>query len=263
MVMMEKLEGIFTKMNTGYTKKETMDKMMKFTGALIGVTALLVSCQKTEMVPGSQKMLTMEVIADSDVETKTAMDSDGKVIWNLDGETLAVFQAADGEISKAVSNEGVSTDGGKTMTFGVSLAENSGAADFGYYALYPGSAHVDTSHEDLDRIKVNLQTIQNPTDISFGTDADILVSKPIDGLQEQPATLSLQFARVVSVGKMTVRNLASGGNVSRIIFTAPGKAVTGNSEISLVTGKASAYVTVQALTMLYLTIQGRKLLQTA
>ena len=47
------------------------------------------------------------------------------------------------QLQKKASKNGVTTDEGATMTFGVSLNSKT-ATSFDYYALYPNSAYVDT-----------------------------------------------------------------------------------------------------------------------
>ena len=80
------------------------------------------------------------------------------------------------------------------------------ADSFGYYALYPNSAYVEKP-TDLAKVKVKLASTQAPTESSFGPSADVLVAKPVTGLREQPKELNLQFARVIAVGKMTIKDL--------------------------------------------------------
>lgn len=207
------------------------------------MAALLASCNKQEevFVP-EEKTVEMTIVASSD-ETKTVLGSDGTVTWSAKGEQLAVIEAAvlnsKSETAKVTSEDGVTTDKGATMTFGVSLSTKT-ANSFGYYALYPNSAYVDTP-SDFTNVKVKLATTQAPTESSFGPSADVLVAKPVTDLTKQPTELNLQFARVIAVGKMTIKNLNTTENVKKVTFTAANKAVTGRSYIDFTTAAGVEY----------------------
>ncbi len=219
-----------------------MKKSVKFLGVVAGMAALLASCNKQENPTGAEgRTIEMTIVAGSD-DTKTVLGSDGTVTWSASGEQLAVMEVAHGTettIAKKASNEGVPSDEGATMTFGVSLNTNT-AESFDYYALYPNSAYVDTP-TNFTKVKVKLASTQAPTESSFGPSADVLVAKPVTGLTEQPTELNLQFARVIAVGKMTIKELNTTENVKKVTFTAAGKAVTGRSYIDLTTADGVEY----------------------
>lgn len=206
------------------------------------MAALLASCNKQEevFIP-EDKTVEMTIVASSD-ETKTVLGGNGTVTWSASGEQLAVMEVANGTeptTAKIASNEGVPSNNGATMTFGVSLTEKK-ADSFDYYALYPNSAYVDTPSE-FTNVKVNLASTQAPTESSFGPSADVLVAKPVTGLSEQPTKLNLQFARVIAVGKMTIKNLGTEEKVKKVTFTAADKAVTGISSIDFTTAAGNEY----------------------
>ena len=96
---------------------------------------------------------------------------------------------------------------------------------------------------DFTNVKVNLASTQAPTEFSFGPSADVLVAKPVTGLTTQPTELNLQFARVIAVGKMAIKNLntTKEEKVKKITFTAAGKAVTGRSYINFTNAKGVEY----------------------
>lgn len=208
------------------------------------MAALLASCNKQEevFVP-EDKTVEMTIVASSD-ETKTVLGSDGTVTWSTSGEKLAVIeQSYVGEtpsVAKATSNEGDTTDEGATMTFGVSLSAKT-ADSYNYYSVYPNSASVSSSNTNVEKFKVELVSTQTPTATSFGPEADILVSKAVIGETAQPTELKLQFARVIAVGKMTIKNLNTTENVKKVTFTAANKAVTGRSYIDLTTAAGVEY----------------------
>ena len=221
-----------------------MKTVNRLLGILLGTTALLFSCTKQEN-PVRQEGNTFEmtIVAGSD-QTRTVLGSDGAVTWSASGEQLAVIEAAisgtETTTAKLTSNDGVTNDEGATMTFGVSMTTNT-ADSFGYYALYPNSACVSNNNTNVEKFKVELVSTQTPTESSFGPSADVLVAKPVTGLTSQPKELNLQFARVISVGKMTIKNLNTKENVKKVTFTAVGKAVTGRSYIDFTTAEGVEY----------------------
>ena len=223
---------------------QTMKTTFRLIGAVATVAALFSSCKKEafneEVKPGTVEMT---IIASADDATRTVLGSDGAVTWAESGETLAVLEnsvtGSKTAVAKKESKAGKTTDGGVTMTFGVSLTAKT-ANSFDYYALYPNSAYVDKP-TDLSQVKVELASTQNPTESSFGPSADVLVAKPETGLSAQPKELNLQFARVIAVGKMTIKELNTTENVKKVTFTAAGKAVTGRSYINFKTAAGVEY----------------------
>ena len=219
-----------------------MKTVNRLFGILLGATALFLSCTKQENpVRQDGNTFEMTIVAGSD-QTRTVLGSDGAVTWSASGEQLAVMEVANGtetKTSKAASKEGVTTDEGTTMSFGVSMPTKT-ADSFDYYALYPNSAYFDTP-SDFTQVKVKLASTQAPTESSFGPSADVLVAKPVTGLTAQPTELNLQFARVIAVGKMTIKNLNTTENVKKVTFTAANKAVTGRSYIDFTTAAGVEY----------------------
>lgn len=222
---------------------QTMKTTFRLIGAVATVAALFSSCKKEafneEVKPGTVEMT---IIAGADDATRTVLGSDGAVTWSASGEQLAVIEVANSTeptTAKVASKDGVTSDNGATMTFEVSLTSKT-ANSFDYYALYPNSAYVDKP-SDFTNVKVNLASTQAPTESSFGPSADVLVAKPVTGLPKQPKELNLQFARVIAVGKMTIKDLNTSENVKKVTFTAAGKAVTGSSYIDFTTAAGVEY----------------------
>ncbi len=221
-----------------------MKSFAKYFGVVAGMAALIVSCNKPEKITMPETdTVEMTIIAGSD-ETKTVLGADGAVTWSTTGEKLAVIeQSYVGEtpsVAKATSKDGVTSDEGATMSFGVELKAKE-ADSFNYYALYPNSAYVSSSNTDVEKFKVALTSTQTPTATSFGPEADILVYKAVIGETAQPTELKLQFARVIAVGKMTIKDLNTTENVKKVTFTAAGKPVTGRSYINLTTAAGVEY----------------------
>ena len=221
-----------------------MKTTFRLIGAVATAAALFSSCKKEafneEVKPGTVEMT---IIAGADDATRTVLGSDGAVTWATSREQLAVIEAAVSgtttTTAKETSEVGVTNDEGATMSFGVSMTAKT-ADSFEYYALYPNSAYVEKP-TDLAKVKVNLASTQAPTESSFGPSADVLVAKPETGLRAQPTELNLQFARVIAVGKMTIKDLNTSENVKKVTFTATGKDVTGSSYIDFTTAAGVEY----------------------
>lgn len=196
-----------------------MKKTVKFFGLAAIASMALVSCQKESLAPASEaKMVEMTVHGGPDALTKTVLQEDGTVLWG-EGEKLVVFQTVGETTTFATSSEGVTTDGGQTMTFGVAFAENPDASAFTYNAVYPASIFITEDNPKVDAIKTNFPSIQKPTATSYDAAADLLIAKPLEAT-EQPSDLLLAFHRVAGIGKMTIKNLASTANVREVVFTA-------------------------------------------
>ena len=126
-----------------------MKTVNRLFGILLGTTALFLSCTKQENpVHQDGNTFEMTIVAGSD-QTRTVLGSDGTVTWSATGEQLVVIEAAvsgtETTIAKETSSDGVTNDGGATMTFGVSMTKKT-ADSFGYYALYPNSACVSNNN---------------------------------------------------------------------------------------------------------------------
>lgn len=199
---------------------------MKKAQVLLGIAAAavvsLVSCQKeSSKTPQENRMVDIVINAGPDAMTKTVLQGDGSVLWG-EGEKLIVLQTVDSNTSAAVSSDGVTNDGGQTMTFGVSFEENTEATSFTYNAVYPASAWTavgDDENTNATALRTIFPATQKPTASSFDAAADLLIAKT-QTVDEQPTSLSLSFQRMVAVGKMTINNLASESNVKEIVFTA-------------------------------------------
>ena len=141
--------------------------------------------------------------------TRTEIGPDNKISWSDTGETLKVLEQVDAEPLKlnALDNDGYTKDptSGKA-SFSVALPVKTGTS-FRYATLHPKAAYVTNSNTNLAAIKFIVPDIQLPTATSFDPDADILVSKTIT-TEAQPTSLSLQFGRIIAIGKMRLTNLA-------------------------------------------------------
>ncbi len=218
-----------------------MKRLFTVLGAAAAAVALLCACSKQEdsVKSGSVQI---NIVAGLDEGTKTILGTDGSVTWATSAEKLEVLQVSktSTEATAKVSSEGITSDEGQTMTFGVSFT-SSEDAPFAYYALYPSSAYVTNDNKDVEKLKVELASGQKPTETSFGAGADLLIAKPVTGLSTQPSTLDFQFARIVAVGKMKIADLNSTENVKSVTFKATGKTLAGRSYFNLSTGLVEEY----------------------
>lgn len=219
-----------------------MKTTFRLIGAVATAAALFSSCKKEafneEVKPGTVEMT---IIAGADDATRTVLGSDGAVTWSAKGETLKVLENnGASNLSSYTSEEGVSNDERKTMSFAVSL-DSKTAETFDYFALYPSTSFVEDTYSDAKRVKVILPAQQSPSATSFDPTSDILVSKPVLGLAKQPTSLKLQFARVVAIGKMNITKLNTEEKVKKVSFTATGKVVNGRSYINLEDASAVQY----------------------
>ena len=200
--------------------------------ALIGIALIFTaSCAKVinveESNPENAKSINITVVASEkpavDTETKTFIDGTS-IKWSSSGEFLRVFEVAspkDGEpvTTPAQSAEGKTDDGGATMSFSVSLTDKSeGYESFDYYAVYPSSAYQSGSL--VNAVTLNTKGAQNPSATNFDPEQDLLIAKKLENGSRQASTLEMRFARVVAIGKMTIKNLNTTDPITKIIFSA-------------------------------------------
>lgn len=234
--------------------------MKKIASFILAAGALIVtaSCAKeinvVDPTPENGKEINITVIASEkpevEAETKTFIDGTS-VKWSASGEKLKVFEVAtpaEGDVvtTQATSADGVTSDDGATMSFGVLLADKSGGAydSFNYYAVYPSSAYQTGSA--VTAIALNTKGAQTPTATNFDASQDLLIAKKIENGATQASTLEMQFARVVAIGKMTIKNLESTDPITKITFSAKvgedAVALAGRTNFNLETAKpVSAY----------------------
>lgn len=155
-------------------------------------------------------------------ETKAYIESDGDggyiSKWN-EGDQIALFQknSVDGYRTKVTSKKTdlTLTDGGKTASFAVTLAETDGATDYKYWAAYPDGA-VGRSSNDLTFAIPETQTF---TANMFDKAADVMVSQPVERAVYSSDPLEMGFARIGTVAKMTLKGLTAGETLKSVTFS--------------------------------------------
>ena len=196
---------------------------MKSSHAIIPALALLLFACTREPQHGTDNPGTsapsgkvhIDVIAGAPV--KTTLNSGGEIVWGS-GERITVFESAGGTCAACTSDEGVSSDGGRTMTFGVTLDAKSGD-DFSYNAVYPAASYVDGGTPNPSSVRVALPVYQTAGERSFDPAADILLAKK-QTASSQPATLSMQFRRPVAIGSLVLQGLPVSEELYGLTFSA-------------------------------------------
>lgn len=192
-------------------------------------------CSSDPEVAPEVQPIQLELIAGN--TTRTEIGPDNKITWSESDETLKILEKVDAAALSALDNNGYTKDAASgKASFTVALPAKTGTS-FRYATLHPKGAYASSSNTDFAAIKFVVPEIQLPTTTSFDPDADILASKTIV-TDAQPTSLSLQFARIVALGKMQLTDLAveTDETVSDITFTAPGKVVTGRGKFNFDTG---------------------------
>ncbi len=216
--------------------------MKKYMISAIAVMAMVFTACTEEIANpsgGASGKVTLTFVGGTD--TKTYIDAENNVYWNEEGEILKIFETIDGSTNKPVdSAEGVVD--GKKCSFSAEFSVNADGSEYIYNAIYPATAYeADT---DLTKIKVSTPAIQNPTLTSFDPAADLLVSKPVNR-SSQPAAddnLSLNFGRIVSIGKIVIKNLGTKDPVTSVVFTAPNDVMlNGRTNVNLTDGIVNEY----------------------
>ena len=215
-----------------------MKQAFKMLGlALLGMASLL-SCSREvlpetekpeEIVVEQPKTHTILIKAGNSGDTRTQIGADNKSsLWTA-GDRIMVYQeyqrTGDSEwvTDLRESEEGTTTDGGKTMSFPVTFdAVNPGDGQyFTYRAVYPGG-NVEFE-PDWWQLSTFPPRTQYPTATSFDPDADILVSRPLPSEDEQPSELNLEFRRFTALGQMTLvgapADLPEGAMVRSVTFS--------------------------------------------
>ena len=220
------------------TMKNLFKNLMLVAVAAMGFTA----CEQVgiESVAPVAPEVKMTVIAGMD-ETRTYIDEANSIVKWSEGDKLEVIEKSATGISYATTSS-IAIENDKAL-FGVSFDENTADTEFTYNAFYPSSAVVkdDSDKRDVTKVKVTVKEQQNATATSFDPAADVLVAKQLE-FDAQPTELNMQFKRLVSLGKLTLKNLPADAKIEKVIFTAAeGKKLAGRNYVDATTGEVSQY----------------------
>ena len=185
---------------------------------LIVATSILylTSCQNNideleTIVP--KKVITIHADTNN-ARTYIADEFKGVIIWS-ENDQLKVIENA---LSYSNTSDISIDDNGKAK-FTVSFASNTNTSEFTYNAIFPASSVIEDTKINIEKVKVVVMNEQNPTETSFDPMADILVAKQIVS-NCQPSEINMQFKRLVSIGKLTLKNLPADCKIHQVIFTA-------------------------------------------
>ena len=181
---------------------------------LLGAALLIASCAKEntakENTTPEPELVPINVSA---VTTKTHIEGND-VRWDASGEKLKVYEYYGTGVQSFITDDGVTTDGGATMTFSGQRPQRSGS-NFTYYAVYPGMAANRDGNTGYDYITT--PHVQYPSATSFDPDADLLIARKLE-TSTQATELAMSFARVVAIGKMTLKGLVTKDNILEVAF---------------------------------------------
>lgn len=223
------------------TMKNLFTRLMLVAVAAMGFVACQDGFEDVTIAPEASEVV-MTITADAD-DTRTVLDEANKKVQWSEGDALKVIENSK---NYRTTTNTVITDGKAKFT--VAFGEDTASESFTYNAFYPATA---VSEDDADKVnnakvKVIVKDAQNPTATSFDPTADILVSKQIV-TDAQPTELSMQFARLVALGKMTLTNLPASSTISKVVFSVEGTdennatKIAGRNYVDATTGVVSEY----------------------
>lgn len=191
-------------------------KHVNFAIVLAAAAAVaLTSCKKEEGPGVDSGIPTVNFIADNHLTTKTEISEGNTVSWSANGEYIGIYRTGDvSGLAYKKSNEGVAQSDGK-MAFSAQFDETEDTK-YTFVTVYPASS---VDGQSAATVNAKIPALQTPTLTSFDPSTDILVSSPVTA-EASDKDLNLQYSRVVSVAKMTVRGLATTSAISKIVFTA-------------------------------------------
>ena len=211
------------------------------------------ACQsEKEAVPEISRYKTISVHAGEAGATRTQVETDGtnySVKWS-EGDRIAIAEiieanySIDGGPSPCLRYDSDPLPAaGASATFSVKLDDRSSAEAnpsgdlFKYIGVYPNTGLYDvrwtgdnraeweenwgdTTTPDHAVLMVELPSRQFPTATSFDPEADLLVSEVVSSAT-QPDELTMRFARVGTIAKITLKGLPTGKNIESGRFSFP------------------------------------------
>lgn len=193
----------------------------------------IVACQTEPeiFVPADKETFDLTIVAD---ETRTELNADGTAIQWSEGDQLSVIVNGNTYTTDALT--GATT----TAFFNVNGVATS---DSGYtiQAVYPAAANEGARGDNYPNIyKIETLAEQHPSVSSFDGDADMLIAKEVS-TNEQPTELSMQFTRLVALGKMTLTDFAPDAAIKSVTFATDDAPLAGRSYINLSTAEVDTY----------------------
>ena len=221
--------------------KNLFTRLMLVAVAAMGFVACQDGFEDVTIAPEASEVV-MTITADAD-DTRTVLDEANNMVQWSDGDALKVIENSK---NYRTTTKTVITDGKAQFT--VAFEEDTTSESFTYNAFYPATAVLEDDADKVNnaKVKVIVKDAQNPTATSFDPAADILVSKQIV-TDAQPTELSMPFARLVALGKMTLTNLPASSTISKVVFSVEGTdennatKIAGRNYVDATTGVVSEY----------------------
>lgn len=220
--------------------------------SFVTVLAFATACQVESAVETSSAPVRKMTVHAGEAGTRTAVQTDGTEYhakWQA-GDQIGIAEVIEANFTldpgsrpspECIANSDPLASDAASASFNVTLADRSSAADnpegdvFRYVGVYPpGSLYSvrwtgdmrsdweafwgDTTTPDHFTMLVELPSFQRPGPDSFDPNADLLVSQVVSSAT-QPDELSLRFARVGTIVKVTLKGLPAGMAVESGTFT--------------------------------------------
>ena len=191
-----------------------MKKVFRIIFALAVAAAALSACKKENLKSEAvQAGIPVQFVAEQ-IATKTEFGTpDGStipVLWQSGDKIKALCQPTGVEAANADVEVTPSADG-KTGTFTGTLAEN---FPYNFYALSPSSAFISATYNKSykDYIQYAIPTSQTPKDGNIDPAAVVLLAQT-ETLTEAPEdVVKLSFEHLSAYGKVSLKNLDTGGH---------------------------------------------------
>ena len=202
---------------------------------IAAAAAALISCGKSpelENKSDNPESATVKLVANAFTpETKTIIENDYSVSWEVAGEKVYLIELINGEINLFYVNTGYNRIDAKNAEFTYSLNAASGD-DFDYYAVYPSGAFSSASAGEYgdNYIGLLLPEVQTPPSGSPIDPAASILLASNENLAAQPASLDFSFKHLAAYGRMTlkgVQTLIGEETLRSITFSPTGKTVSG------------------------------------
>ena len=197
--------------------KNLFKSMMLVAVAAMGFTA----CSKdttADVAPEKEPgMVTMTITAEDATRTFLT-EGDGVVYfaWNSTDEVIYAMESADAFTGAASTSYNL-TDGKAAFTFENAFPAEVEATEFTYNAIYPEANRVKNDNTNVAEFKLRTQAAQAPTAESYDPAADLMIAKQVV-TNARPENLSMQFQRIVALGKMTFTNLNTESTIEQVTF---------------------------------------------
>lgn len=207
---------------------------------------LAISCQnklQSEIPENSTRTITVHA---TQAESRTAIagtTAEGKVsyTWEL-GDRLKLFELTEGDESLSAVSDPLNS-AQSNVQFSVTFNANPQGDDLKYVGVYLPGVNDEYGFAAASRydwyeqwgpepsehpwsIRLELPCDQVPSETSFDSKADLLVSRMVEQDSSRPGEIDLAFARVGSVAKITLTGLPPGDEVLCVNFSHGGSWVS-------------------------------------